>query len=164
MKAKTTLASLVCLLLTACSSGQSSNTHKLITLGAFPATKSTATPIPVSIYEEVRITKKVSTEVREDGQTITTTVTEPYRVGIEAVATPVFSPDGTQKMVLDGVYNCPPSPLSIQQIQIHLGRSYSFKLEKEARPGDQLAVRIKDCQTAEHAKGLPVALDIVKSR
>lgn len=159
MKTKTTLASLICLLLTACSTGHSNNTKQLISLGVFPTSQSTATPIPVSIYDEVRITKEVSTEVRDNGQTIVTTVTEPYRVGIQAVATPVFSPDGTPKMVLEGVYNCLPSKTT-PQLPIDLPRSHSFKLEKKAHPGDKLAVRIKDCQ----AKEMPVALEIAKAR
>lgn len=163
MKAKTTLASLICLLLTACSSGNSNNAQKFISLGSFPTSQSTATSIPVSMVEEMLITKEVSKETRDNGQAIESTVTEPYRVGIQAVATPVFSPDGTQKMVLEGVYNCPPSSSPVQQMQVHLPRTYSFRIVKEAHPGDQLTIQIKGCPTGEQANGLPVALEIAKS-
>ncbi|EEI6292612.1 hypothetical protein GUQ00_000538 [Salmonella enterica] len=150
MKIEITFAPLVlaCLLLSACSYShdqtEQSSTGSYISLGVFPASRDGAKNIPVAIYDETFITKEVSTEKRKDGQTITNAITEPFRVGLQAVATPVFNADGTSKMVLKGTFNCISrqySPSSDPQTSIHLTRTYDFVLEKKAYPGDRLAVR-----------------------
>ncbi|EJU5332320.1 hypothetical protein N4Z28_001698 [Salmonella enterica] len=150
MKNTITFAPLVlaCLLLSACSYShdqtEQSSTGSYISLGVFPASRDGAKNIPVGIYDETFITKEVSTENRKDGQTITNAITEPFRVGLQAVATPVFNADGTSKMVLKGTFSCISrqySPSSDPQMSIHLTRTYDFVLEKKAYPGDRLAVR-----------------------
>ncbi|EHT3572106.1 hypothetical protein ACEVDO_000986 [Salmonella enterica] len=150
MKIEITFAPLVlaCLLLSACSYShdqtEQSSTGSYISLGVFPASRDGAKNIPVAIYDETFITKEVSTENRKDGQTITNAITEPFRVGLQAVATPVFNADGTSKMVLKGTFSCISrqySPSSDPQTSIHLTRTYNFVLEKKAYPGDRLAVR-----------------------
>ncbi|EIP5489382.1 hypothetical protein LS178_001563 [Salmonella enterica] len=150
MKIEITFAPLVlaCLLLSACSYShdqtEQSSTGSYISLGVFPASRDGAKNIPVEIYDETFITKEVSKENRKDGQTITNAITEPFRVGLHAVATPVFNADGTSKMVLKGTFNCISrqySPSSDPQMSIHLTRTYDFVLEKKAYPGDRLAVR-----------------------
>ncbi|EAA7555344.1 hypothetical protein RI864_002085 [Salmonella enterica] len=152
MKIEITFAPLVlaCLLLSACSYSHdqteqsSTGSGSYISLGVFPASRDGAKNIPVEIYDETFITKEVSTENRKDGQTIRKALTEPFRVGLQAVATPVFNADGTSKMVLKGTFNCISkqySPSSDPQMSIHLTRTYDFVLEKKAYPGDRLAVR-----------------------
>ncbi|EIO3160213.1 hypothetical protein LQI03_002688 [Salmonella enterica] len=150
MKIEITFAPLVlaCILLSACSYShdqtEQSSTGSYISLGVFPASRDGAKNIPVEIYDETFITKEVSTENRKDGQIITNAITEPFRVGLHAVATPVFNADGTSKMVLKGTFNCISkqySPSSDPQMSIHLTRTYDFVLEKKAYPGDRLAVR-----------------------
>ncbi|EBM3648214.1 hypothetical protein ACEVCE_004773 [Salmonella enterica] len=149
MKNTITFAPLVlaCLLLSACSYShdqtEQPSTGSYITLGEFPASRDGAKNIPVAIYHETYITKEVSTENREDGQTIRKALTEPFRVGLQAVATPVFNADGTSKMVLKGTFSCISrqySPSSDPQTSIHLTRTYNFVLEKKAYPGDRLVV------------------------
>ncbi|EJN5974453.1 hypothetical protein NQC44_000219 [Salmonella enterica] len=150
MKIEITFAPLVlaCLLLSACSYSHDQteqlSTGSYISLGVFPASRDGAKNIPVGIYDETFITKEVSTENRKDGQTITNAITEPFRVGLQAVATPVFNADGTSKIVLKGTFSCISrqySPSSDPQMSIHLTRTYDFVLEKKAYPGDRLAVR-----------------------
>ncbi|ENR6800100.1 hypothetical protein ACEWTF_001956 [Salmonella enterica] len=167
MKIEITFAPLVlaCLLLSACSYSHDQteqlSTGSYISLGVFPASRDGAKNIPVGIYDETFITKEVSTENREDGQTIRKALTEPFRVGLQAVATPVFNADGTSKMVLKGTFSCISrqySPSSDPQMSIHLTRTYDFVLEKKAYPGDRLAVRASvpgDCTDKEE---LPVML------
>ncbi|WP_256864204.1 hypothetical protein [Salmonella enterica] len=101
----------------------------------------------------------MSTDNRKDGQIIRKALTEPFRVGLQAVATPVFKADGTSKMVLKGTFNCftrQYSPSSDPQMSIHLTRTYNLLLEEKAHPGDRLAVRIQGC--TKDTKEPPVML------
>ncbi|EAA6842438.1 hypothetical protein CBX60_27325 [Salmonella enterica subsp. enterica serovar Pensacola] len=149
MKHKMTFASLVlaCLLQSACSNDHAENpsSYTYISLGEFPADRDVAENIPVARYDEISMTRKVIT----DGQAVSE---EPRRVGLQAVATPVFNADGTSKMVLKGTFSCIPEP-SPSSSDPGRTRSYGFALEKDAHPGDRLAVRVEGC-----AKALPVAL------
>ncbi|EIP3426750.1 hypothetical protein LSE82_005673 [Salmonella enterica] len=88
-------------------------------------------------------------KVIKDGQAVSE---EPRRVGLQAVATPVFNADGTSKMVLKGTFSCIPEP-SPSSSDPGRTRSYGFALEKDAHPGDRLAVRVEGC-----TKALPVTL------
>ncbi|EKA1248290.1 hypothetical protein OJ305_000981 [Salmonella enterica] len=167
MKNTITFAPLVlaCLLLSACSYSHDQteqlSTGSYISLGVFPASRDGAKNIPVGIYDETFITKEVSTENRKDGQTITNAITEPFRVGLQAVATPVFNADGTSKMVLKGTFSCISrqySPSSDPQMSIHLTRTYDFVLEKKAYLGDRLAVRASVPGACTDKEELPVML------
>ncbi|EAU5747479.1 hypothetical protein ACE60T_005074 [Salmonella enterica] len=155
MKHKMTFASLVlaCLLQSACSSDHTESDHTetpssytYISLGEFPADRDVAENIPVAKYDEIFMTRKLTTA---DGQAVSE---EPRRVGLQAVATPVFNADGTSKMVLKGTFSCIPEP-SPSSSDPGRTRSYGFALEKDAHPGDRLAVRVEGC-----TKALPVML------
>lgn len=153
---KITSLSLACMLLAVCGTAQSAGLMYTLP-GEFPASQEAAKPVPVVGYDEITVTKDVTTGARQDGQAIRETVTEPYRAGLQAVATPVFNPDGTSKMVLEGTFSCPPEQFtqsSDPKVSVRLTRSYGFTLEMPARPGDRLAVRTEECGT----KALPVAL------
>lgn len=99
MKYKMTFSSLVltCLILSACSHShdptEQTPTYSYISLGEFPASRDVAENIPVARYDEISMTRKVI----KDGQAVSE---EPRRVGLQAVATPVFNADGTSKMVV----------------------------------------------------------------
>lgn len=154
---------LACLLLSACSHShdqtEQPSTESYLSLGEFPASRDVAKDIPVARYDEIFITKDVSTDNRKDGQIIRKVLTEPFRVGLQAVATPVFNADGTSKMVLKGTFNCftrQYSPSSDPQMSIHLTRTYNLLLEEKAHPGDRLAVRIQGC--TKDTKEPPVML------
>lgn len=174
MKKEMTFAPLLLagLLLSACghSPAEKTSPYADISLGEFPASRDVAKSIPVEKYEEIIMTKEVSVENRKDGQVIRKARTEPYRLGLQAVATPVFNADGTSKMVLKGTLSCIPrqySPSSDSQVSAHLARTndfimvtltrtYNFVLETKAYPGDRLAVRTEAC--TKDTKELPVML------
>ncbi|ECQ3654582.1 hypothetical protein FY673_24730 [Salmonella enterica] len=151
MKYKMTFSFLVltCLILSACSHShdqtEQTPTYSYISLGEFPASRDVAENIPVARYDEISMTRKVI----KDGQAVSE---EPRRVGLQAVATPVFNADGTSKMVLKGTFSCIPEP-SPSSSDPGRTRSYGFALEKDAHPGDRLAVRVEGC-----TKALPVTL------
>ncbi|EEU7751073.1 hypothetical protein HED96_004536 [Salmonella enterica] len=151
MKYKMTFSSLVltCLILSACSHShdqtEQTPTYSYISLGEFPASRDVAENIPVARYDEISMLRKVI----KDGQAVSE---EPRRVGLQAVATPVFNADGTSKMVLKGTFSCIPEP-SPSSSDPGRTRSYGFALEKDAHPGDRLAVRVEGC-----TKALPVTL------
>ncbi|ENM0437915.1 hypothetical protein AB6P53_003358 [Salmonella enterica] len=165
MKNTTTFAplALACLLLSACSHShdqtEQSSTESYLSLGTFPASRDFAKNIPVARYDETFITTEVSTDNRKNGQTIRKARTEPFRVGLQAVAMPVFNADGTSKMVLKGTFSCVPrqySPSSAPEMSIQLTRTYYIVQEKNAHPGDRLAVRIQGC--TKDTKEPPVML------
>ncbi|EHF1242367.1 hypothetical protein J0X57_004163 [Salmonella enterica] len=163
MKNKITFAPLVmaCLLLSACAHNQTgkTSTDTYISLGEFPSSRDVARIIPVERYDEIIITREVNTDKQKDGKAVRTALPEPYRVGIQAIATPVFHPDGTSTMQMKGTFLCIPEQYSLSSspdVSIHLTRVYKFVLEKTAHPGDRLAVRTEDC-TKEMNK-LPVKL------
>ncbi|HFG0936655.1 TPA: hypothetical protein ACGE0Q_001510 [Salmonella enterica] len=138
---------LACLLLSACSHShdqtEQPSTESYLSLGEFPVSRDVAKDIPVARYDEIFITKEVITDKRKNGQIILKGLAEPFRAGLQAVATPVFNADGTSKMVLKGTFNCITSkysPSSDPQMSIHLTRTYNFLLEKKAYPGDRLVI------------------------
>ncbi|WP_254679275.1 hypothetical protein [Salmonella enterica] len=140
---------LTCLILSACGHShdqtEQTPTYSYISLGEFPASRDVAENIPVEKYDEISMLRKVI----KDGQAVSE---EPRRVGLQAVATPVFNADGTSKMVLKGTFSCIPEP-SPSSSDPGRTRSYGFALEKGAHPGDRLAVRVEGC-----TKALPVTL------
>ncbi|ECH1797452.1 hypothetical protein FPI50_19930 [Salmonella enterica] len=167
MKSKITFAPLVmtCFLLSACGHNQTGKTSTAtdISLGEFPASRDVAKNIPVAKYDEIIITKEAATDNQNDGQRVSTVTTGPYRVGLQAVATPVFNADGTSRMVLKGTFSCISGQYSLPSephVSIHLTRTYAFALEKKASPGDWLAVRTENCST--ETKKLPVMLVVEK--
>ncbi|EEI4449757.1 hypothetical protein G0S15_003200 [Salmonella enterica] len=154
---------LVCLFLSTCSYGhdqtEQPSKESYLSLGEFPASRDVAKDIPVAKYDEIFITKEVITDKRKNGQILLKGLAEPFRAGLQAVATPVFNADGTSKMVLKGTFNCITSqysPSSDPQMSIHLTRTYNFLLEEKAHPGDRLAVRIQGC--TKDTKEPPVML------
>lgn len=165
MKNNMTFASLIlaCFFLSACSHELPENTpsYTEMSLGEFPASRDLANNIPVERYDEITIPKAVSTDNRKDGQVIRKALKEPFRLGLQAVATPVFNANGTSKMVLKGTYRCISgqySPPADPQMLIDLTRTYAFTLEEAAHAGDRFFVRIQGSQNQSCNKDLPVML------
>ncbi|HAF1392052.1 TPA: hypothetical protein G8M40_004517 [Salmonella enterica] len=168
MKTEITFAPLVlaCLFLSACSHShnrtEQPTEESYLSLGEFPASRDVAKNIPVDIYDEILLSPptKVSTETPEDEQTISKARPEPFRVGLKAVATPVFNADGTSKVVLKGTFSCIPEQYSLSSAPQMLTTS-EFVLEKEASPGDLLVVHASlpaEGRCTKDKKDLPVML------